>query len=67
MARLLHERLSLVLGELPQLVTCSMGALIVEPDMNCDCVMLMNEADRMMYAAKRSEKGSLRMAVRGRG
>lgn len=54
-----------VLRELPQPVTCSMGALVIEPDVNCDHVVLMNEADRLMYAAKRSEKGSLRMAVPG--
>jgi hypothetical protein len=42
-----------------------MGALVIEPHVNCDWAMLMHEADRLMYAAKRSEKGSLRLAVRG--
>lgn len=64
-AHQLHERLNLVLADLPHPVTFSMGALVLFPDAVSRRARLMHETDRLMYRAKLQRKGSLQMEVRG--
>jgi diguanylate cyclase (GGDEF)-like protein len=58
-ARTLHGRVSVVLatGEYP--VTCSMGALIIQPDNGQNAASLMNAVDQIMYRAKRGGKNAV--------
>lgn len=64
-AELLHERLSAVLRETALPVTCSMGALALAPDRVGETGALFEQADALMYEAKRNGKDGLRIARGG--
>lgn len=58
-AACLHQRLSSMLSELPYPVTISMGAVVIPPKAGLDRATLMNHADQLMYAVKRTGKGAV--------
>ncbi len=62
MADRLHGRLTVALDDTAE-VTCSMGALIVPPQGGATLKELMREADRLMYAVKKTGKDGLRVAT----
>lgn len=62
MAGRLHRRLTVTLGDTAE-VTCSMGALNVPPAGRRSLKELLREADRVMYAAKRSGKNAVQFAT----
>lgn len=64
-AHALHERLSLILAEALQPVTCSMGALVIPPDTPRDEATLMHAVDQLMYAVKRAGKNAVRIGEAG--
>ena len=68
-ARVLHKRLSSVLAGTPHPVTCSMGALLIQPDTPRDEPSLMHAVDQLMYAVKRAGKNAVEIgcATTGRG
>ena len=58
-ARSLHKRLSSVLAGTPHPVTCSMGALLIQPETPRDEPSLMHAVDQLMYAVKRAGKNAV--------
>jgi len=65
LAATLHARLSAVLAETPYPVTCSMGALVIPPDVPRDEAMMMHGADQLMYAVKRAGKDAVEIGEAG--
>lgn len=63
LARTLHRRFSEILAGTGHAVTCSMGALIVPAGDKRPFAELMQEADRLMYAAKHSGKNAVQIAT----
>jgi diguanylate cyclase (GGDEF)-like protein len=60
----LHRRFSAVLADTGHQVTCSMGALAIEPSVGGALVEdFMRDVDDLMYAAKRGGKDGLRYAT----
>lgn len=59
----LHGRTTEVLARTGHAVTCSMGALIVPPAFNPEPDVLMREADRLMYIAKRNGKNRVHVSA----
>lgn len=66
LAQMLHGRLSAVLAATGFSVTCSMGALIVEDGVALSDEQVLEQADRLMYDAKRAGKNKLEVAIAGR-
>jgi len=64
-AELLHGRLTAILKGTGLPVTCSMGALVLSPDMVEETGAMFEQADALMYEAKRSGKDGLRIARGG--
>lgn len=62
-ARHLHERLTYILKSVGYPVTCSMGALVVSREANQPCPELLDQVDKLMYAAKRTGKNRFVFAV----
>jgi diguanylate cyclase (GGDEF)-like protein len=65
LASVLHRRLTANLSKARVPVTCSMGAIIVPHTCTLDRNHLMQEADRLMYRAKRSGKNAVQVQVAG--
>lgn len=57
----LHQQLADALATLGYPLTCSMGALLVEPDIVAAPYELVGKADDLMYQAKRAGKNQLRV------
>jgi diguanylate cyclase (GGDEF)-like protein len=64
-AELLHGRLTQILHSTGLPVTCSMGALALPPDMVGETGALFEQADALMYEAKRGGKDGVRIARGG--
>lgn len=62
-AQHLHSRFSALLSASGHSVTCSMGALVVQPGASLSCAELMRSADRLMYASKRGGKNAMTIAT----
>lgn len=58
----LHRRFSDILANTGHRVTCSMGAVIVPSSVSRSSNDLIEDADQLMYAAKRGGKNSWRLA-----
>lgn len=64
-AATLHSRLSAVLAGMAHPVTCSMGALVIPPDVSRDEATLMHAVDQLMYAVKRAGKNAVEIGQAG--
>lgn len=62
-AQLQHRRFSSLLSMSGHAVTCSVGALIVPPGFYPSCAELMQSADQLMYASKKSGKNAITIAT----
>src|SRR3546814_4653886 len=58
-ARDIHARLSAVLAQSRYPVTCSMGALLIPPEVPRTISELIHAADQAMYRAKRGGKNAV--------
>mgnify|MGYP002723492455 FL=1 len=64
-ARDIHVRLSAVLAASPHPVTCSMGALLIPPEVPRTISELIHAADQAMYRAKRGGKNAVEIEKAG--
>lgn len=65
LAARLHARLSAVLAEAVHPVTCSMGALVIPPDVPRDEATVMHAVDQLMYAVKHAGKNAVEIGEAG--
>ena len=65
LAARLHARLSAVLAAAVHPVTCSMGALVIPPDVPRDEATMMHAVDQLMYVVKNAGKNAVEIGEAG--
>lgn len=59
----LHRQLSSALSKTIHGATCSMGAVVIPPELSLPLKEIMRRAERVMYAVKRSSKNRVQLAA----